>query len=474
MSQHGPARRRGRNGARPGPGVSGRRLAARVAAGTVLVAGAGVAGLALGAAPASAAVAAPALSCSGGLCTVTFGFTGAAQSWTAPPGVTSARVTLDGGQGGGVPNPDSPQQAAGGEGAAVTATIGVTPGAAYTVQAGGAAPSDGSGAGGYNGGGPAGLAPASYPGPGGGGGGASDFALGTSMLAVAGGGGGAGGNGTTAEESPVTPSGPVKPPPVEAGGGGGISAGPGADGGGPSTLGGLSGTGGTANGGGAGGAGGSDADVPVLPAGGPFYVNSPGSAGGGGTGSTGAVAGTGGTGGDEGSSSGCYPGSGTGACYDGGDGGGIGGGGGGGYYAGGGGGSGDTLWYATAEDSASVISSGGGGGGGGGSDFVTPSATGVSVHDGVWSGNGQVIITYPDILAISTPGAIYANTTGAGAYVSYPLPTVTDGDGTTPAPVCSPGPGSFFPNGATAVICSATDPNAIPSTVTTVFVVQVS
>jgi hypothetical protein len=61
-----------------------------------------------------------------------------------------------------------------------------------------------------------------------------------------------------------------------------------------------------------------------------------------------------------------------------------GGGGGGGYYGGGGGGADDNL--VTAPDGV---------GGGGGSGFVIPTATNLSSQDGVRTGNGQVIISWP-------------------------------------------------------------------------------
>jgi RHS repeat-associated protein len=112
---------------------------------------------------------------------VTFSYTGAAQTWTVPTGVTSVQVIADGAQGDG---------AFGGLGAQVQATLAVTPGQVLNVYVGGA----GAGrTGGFNGGGS--LDP-NAPGTVGGGGGASDVRVGGSALSnrvlVAGGGGGAG------------------------------------------------------------------------------------------------------------------------------------------------------------------------------------------------------------------------------------------------------------------------------------------
>ena len=115
--------------------------------------------------------------------TETFDFTGAAQTWTVPAGVTSATFDLYGAEGGKNPRPFA--AALGGR---ATATIAVTPGAAIQVNVGGrgqVSPSTG----GFNGGGQGLLT-------GGGGGGASDIRIGGTALAdrvlVAGGGGGSG------------------------------------------------------------------------------------------------------------------------------------------------------------------------------------------------------------------------------------------------------------------------------------------
>lgn len=110
---------------------------------------------------------------------VTFDYTGAAQTWTVPSGVTSIQVTLAGAQG------DGPY---GGLGGRVQATIDVTPGTTLNIYVGG----HGSGSsGGFNGGGGGNLN--NNPGAGGG---ASDIRIGGTALSdrvlVAGGGGGQG------------------------------------------------------------------------------------------------------------------------------------------------------------------------------------------------------------------------------------------------------------------------------------------
>src|SRR5450759_760823 len=72
--------------------------------------------------------------------TCSFGFTGAADSFTVPAGVTS--VTVDakgagGGAGGGGEDNHAPPRAAGGAGAEVVATISVTPCSTLPVNVGG-------------------------------------------------------------------------------------------------------------------------------------------------------------------------------------------------------------------------------------------------------------------------------------------------------------------------------------------------
>ncbi|MGN6358970.1 MAG: glycine-rich protein [Thermomicrobiales bacterium] len=129
---------------------------------------------------------------SAGLTTCTFDYTGAAQTWTVPDGVTQVTLDVFGAQGG-------YEAAQGGQGGRATATVAVTPGETLTIVVGGVghSPFNGSDAlGGFNGGGNGGAPynlPTAYYGSGGGG--ASDVRIGGTDLAqraiVAGGGGGA-------------------------------------------------------------------------------------------------------------------------------------------------------------------------------------------------------------------------------------------------------------------------------------------
>jgi hypothetical protein len=134
-----------RAGVRPRP--RGRRPAA---AACVLAAGLAGGAMLAAAAPAAAQATSPcgAPAVNGTTATVTCTYTGTAQSWTVPPWVTAASVTLDGAQGGSSPAGNPQGGSTGGKGASVTATIGVTPGDTYTIQVGGAGSSDGSEAGG--------------------------------------------------------------------------------------------------------------------------------------------------------------------------------------------------------------------------------------------------------------------------------------------------------------------------------------
>jgi Glycine rich protein len=290
----------------------------------------------------------PAPVISGDTATVTCVFTGGAQTWTAPDGVTSATFDLLGASGG------IDYGAATGAGGEATAQVSVTPGAVYQVMVGGvggdaptvegARPTGSQSLGGFNGGGDANAFGAYLLGYGAGGGGASDVRLDggcattgscalTDRFIVAGGGGGAG----------IYIYGPNG-----AGGAGGGSAG---------------GNAGAAPGGGTGGGG---ASQTAGGAGG-----SPDGAGG--------VLGQGGN-----------------AGTDVGDEAGTGGGGGGGYYGGGGGG-------------GPIVFSGGSGGGGGGSGLVPAGGT---LTPGVLAyGNGQVTITYTPLasqtITFPNPGPLY-------------------------------------------------------------------
>ncbi len=171
--------------------------------------------------------------------TCTYTFTGAAQSWTVPSGITQATFDLYGAQGS-AGQLISDVQGAGGLGARAQATLAVSPGATYQIMVGGA----GSGAaGGFNGGGQGGTnMGGDY---GGGGGGAADVRSGACAAnlsctladrrVVAGGGGGGG-------AGPYT------------GGSGGSGGQIGGDGAIDSSGDGTPGLGGTATSGGAGGA----------------------------------------------------------------------------------------------------------------------------------------------------------------------------------------------------------------------------
>ncbi|MDP1746396.1 MAG: hypothetical protein Q8L90_12510, partial [Bacteroidota bacterium] len=116
-------------------------------------------------------------------CSVTFNYTGAAQTWTVPACVTSITIDANGAQG------STANAGAGGAGGRAQGTLAVTPGATINVYVGGQA--------GFNGGG-AGGAPGGVVG--GKGGGASDLRIGGVALAnrvvVAGGGGGGGAAGS--------------------------------------------------------------------------------------------------------------------------------------------------------------------------------------------------------------------------------------------------------------------------------------
>src|ERR1041385_2429638 len=70
---------------------------------------------------------------SGATVTCTFSYTGSAQTWTVPAGVTSATFDLYGAQGYGFGDPF-----AGGLGGETTATLAVTPAASVEVNVGGA------------------------------------------------------------------------------------------------------------------------------------------------------------------------------------------------------------------------------------------------------------------------------------------------------------------------------------------------
>ncbi|WP_139923110.1 tail fiber domain-containing protein [Hymenobacter sp. DG01] len=118
---------------------------------------------------------------------LTFNFTGASQTWTVPPNVTSVQVDIAGARGRTIDNCSNCYR--GGRGGRVQATLAVTPGQVLTIEVGGDRgynPSTLYQDGGYNGGGRG-----SEPG-----GGATDIRIGGTALSnrvlVAGGGGGSG------------------------------------------------------------------------------------------------------------------------------------------------------------------------------------------------------------------------------------------------------------------------------------------
>src|SRR5262245_30756235 len=118
-----------------------------------------------------------------------FAYTGRAQSWTVPAGITEATFDVFGAEGGSVLD-----FSVGGLGGEATATIPLTPGDTLRIMVGGQGQDvfSGGAAGGFNGGGNGGIGGF---GTGGGGGGASDVRIGGTSLSaraiVAGGGGGA-------------------------------------------------------------------------------------------------------------------------------------------------------------------------------------------------------------------------------------------------------------------------------------------
>jgi len=181
----------------------------------------------------------------------TFNFTGAAQQFIVPAGVTSLTVDAYGAQGG------NALFATGGQGGRITATITVSPGETLTVNVGGQGQSVSTNAtGGYNGGGDGGGTGAA-----GGGGGASDVRRGATLLVVAGGGGGAGHNSNNGGAGGGTTGGNGSSGTGDGGGGGGgtqVGGGSGGAGVWGGTTGGngssaLGGTGGNGGGGGGGG-----------------------------------------------------------------------------------------------------------------------------------------------------------------------------------------------------------------------------
>jgi hypothetical protein len=302
-----------------------------------------------------------------------FEYTGSPQEFVVPPGVTQLRVTVEGAQGGdggtcfgldvdcGSPGPA-------GAGAAVVATLSVTPGETLTalVAAQGGAASDtvyeqgqlqaagegGPGGFGYGTGGDGADASTTVlPGPelaaaGGGGGGSSALLHGGTALAVAAGGGGGGGSGR-----PLFVVGAYE-------GGVGGNSGTDGDAGGPPCAG-EGGFAGTTSGPGGGGAGGDADDCPQDS--GLFGDGDPGEPGSGPDGGNGGLGAEAGEAGDEFYAA-------------------AGGGGGGGLFGGGGGGGGGL---------AAIL--GAAGGGGGGSNLIPDLG---SVTDGARLGDGRITVEF--------------------------------------------------------------------------------
>lgn len=286
-----------------------------------------------------ATVTVPAISgpvCAAGSCTVAFRYTGAAATWTVPPGIAKADFTVEGARGGG---------AGASFGGRVVATLGsLTAGEAATLRVGGMGTlfSDG-GEGGFGGGGDGTL--------GAGGGGFSSVELDSTLMLLAAGGGGQGSSGVNA----ITGAKPR-------GGGGGQGGELGTSGLNGSATEAYEATLGKGTGGLSGGGGGV------------------GGAGGGVTGTStcadGASAGAAGVAGGSFVGGGGAPG--------------AGGGGGGGYVGGGQGGGG-------ASDACGDTA--GSGGGGGGSSFAAPGLS-AAFTGGARNGNGQVSISYSNPITV--------------------------------------------------------------------------
>lgn len=284
--------------------------------------------------------------------TQTYTYTGGLQTFVVPSCVTEVTITAYGASGSdGLASSSGSPGGTGAQGATVTGTYSVSPGATLNIYVGGT----GSGSvGGFNGGGAGG---ASGSGPGGGaGGGASDVRLnGVSLsdrVIVAGGGGGGGNGGcfgTTIFGGNGGAGGSVAGgdginSAAGAGGFGGVGSTGGSFGAGCSTYSGSAGTNGTS------GVGGMGGNAPGM------FCSTIGQAGAGG---------------------------------------------GGGYVGGGGGGGAGVGSPACFGNDA-----GGGGGGAGGSNYTAMGATNVSSTNGTAPlGNGSVVITYNDFPTIlSTTG----------------------------------------------------------------------
>lgn len=295
--------------------------------------------------------------------TSTFSYTGAAQTYTVPPCVTSIQIEAWGAQGG-IGSNGGP---ASGNGGYTRGTITVTAGQVFNIYVGGQGAQPG---GGFNGGGTGGSTSTI----GGGGGGATDIRTPGNTLAdrimVAAGGGGSGGASTYG-------------PTGGAGGSGTACASPNGFGG--------AGAGGCAVGGSGGCAGGTAPNYGTGGAG--AGLNAGGGTSGSGTGVYGTAGslGVGGNGGNYVNRNG-------------------GGGGGGGYYGGAGGMSG---------------SGGCNGGGGGGSSYVDNILfTSITFTGGTRTGNGQVTIT---VVSTTTPPSSPVSITGSTTFCEGTSSTFSTG-----------------------------------------------
>jgi len=332
-----------------------------------------IAALALGGAavPLGSAAAAPVSGPSGAaLDSAMFGYTGSAQTFNVPPGVTSVTITADGGSGGPGSAP-AVGVASGSPGLAgeVTGTVPVTAGQQLRILVGSAGTNGPTGNSPTN----AGNAPAGAGTASGGQGSQGDS---DPAVALVGGGGGGGGADT---EVDLVSSAGGKTPLIVAGGGGGGGGGGGAAG----YSGGNGGSGGSAPGNGSGGFG-------------------PGSGSGGAGGQNTATTGA--------SASDPTSGSGAGGA----------GGGGAGYNSNGGGGG--------LAGNPGTFGAGGGGGGGAGASYAGSTVTNVSLAAAPAAGNGQVTLTWNPAALTSSAGTV-----NAGSPVTF-TDTIAPNSVTTDSP----------------------------------------
>ena len=348
--------------------------------------------------------------------TTTFNFTGGAQTFTVPAGVTSINLTTLGAAGGnGAVGGNAASGGAGGRGSRATGTLAVTPGQVLTIFVGGTGTAPTAG---FNGGGTGGNANA------GGGGGASDVrfpgASSADRILVAGGGGGGGRAGCEAN--------------TVAGGTGGNGDGNGVNGSDAPTVGGFAGGGLGAIGTTPGGAG----------IGCSGFLGAPG------------LANAGPAGGNGGAGETC-------CCFNfasvpGG------GGGGGGFLggAGGGGGSAGTV-ACTGNDK------GAGGGGAGGTSF-TGGVTAGAITTNIQTGNGQVVLNYNVASVCTGPTTSFTITVNPTPTVNVvPNQTVCAGSPTTAVTFTgTPAIATFnWTNNNTAIGLAAAGTGNIPSFITT-------